>query len=181
MAIKFNQTSEEFEESTLAKIIFGAAIFVFVVLIIFYFVFWGLSKNAKNQINSLEQALEQAKSEEELLIEKNVLTYQRKAVALKPLISKHRFSSPLLKELKELTHPFVLISSLNASLDQGIVSLLGITDDFLSLSQQQEKFNQSSFFSESFLSRLTLIEGGKINFDLKLIFDPKKLEWLKNQ
>jgi Tfp pilus assembly protein PilN len=181
MAIKFNQTSEEFEESTLAKIIFGAAIFVFVALIIFYFVFWGLGKNAKNQINSLQQALEQAKSGEELSIEKNVLSYQRKAVALKPLISKHRFSSRFLKELKELIHPAVWISSLNTSLDQGTVSLLGLTDDFLTLSQQQEKFNQSSFFSSSLLSRSTIIEGGKINFDLKLIFDPQKLEGLKNQ
>lgn len=174
MAIKVVPQEETFQESRWLSLLFIAAIILFLLTFVSYFLILTFTGRAKQNIKNLEATLA-GRTQEESALEERVLTYHQKIKDFTPLLEDHKEATKLLAVLEGVTHPRVRFTELKFDSRSATLALKGQTENFQTLAQQQVLFEQSPAFKEVNLGEVALAEGGRVKFNLSLVLDPQLL------
>lgn len=126
-----------------------------------------VEKKAQERIQNLKEKIELAKSEEIRKMEEEISKYQTKITNFHNLIANHYFPSKIFPVLEENTHPKVFFSKFDFSSKNFKVLLSGTTENFVSLAQQISVLEESKI-GKIELTKVSIDEKGKINFDLEI-------------
>lgn len=147
-----------------------------VIVILIYLIFVLQVNRARVSLEELKADLGQAQTKEQLELEKTILIYKRKIDDVALLLESRQRSLDIFEFLEEFVHPNLYFSSLSMNLNTGKVILKGVSNDFKSLGQQIFVFEREPFIEKAELSKVSLFEEGKINFDIELSLSPKDSE-----
>jgi len=140
-----------------------------VVLIGLYFIFIFQVNRANVSLDKVKTELSEVRTKEDIELEKTILTYKRKVGDLALILQTRQKSIEFFEFLEKFVHPNIYFSSVSLSLDTEKVFLKGVSSDFKSLAEQLFIFEREPSIEEAELSNISLLEGGKIDFDIKLL------------
>ncbi|MBZ9578321.1 hypothetical protein KJA14_00515 [Patescibacteria group bacterium] len=137
------------------------------VSILGYFALDYFVKEADRTLLELKEELIEARSPQQVALEKEISDYREKIEDFSSLLASHQKSSNFFDFLEEITHPKVFFSELNLDTKGNRVRLYGQADSFQTLGQQLLIFQNSEFIRNLSLPEIRIREEGKIGF----IFD----------
>jgi len=158
------------------NIVFYFALLVLFSSIISFFVLGNSIKTGQNKLQELRMTFFEGRTPERLVLEKEILNYEKKIEDFSSLAPYHLESSNFFNLLEETTHPKVWFSKINFDTEKGKVSFSGVTQSFESLGQQMLIFKAKSSISEVSLEKVSIDKTGRINFDLSLSFNSSQLK-----
>ena len=158
------------------NIVFYFALLVLFSSIISFFVLGNSIKTGQNKLQELRMTFFEGRTPERLVLEKEILNYEKKIQDFSSLAPYHLESSNFFNLLEETTHPKVWFSKINFDTEKGKVSFSGVTQSFESLGQQMLIFKAKSSISEVSLEKVSIDKTGRINFDLSLSFNSSQLK-----
>lgn len=144
---------------------------IFLAFLISYFVLDFYQKKSAEELSDVEKTLEKSPSEKNL--EDGIFSYQKKIEDIELLVNGHRFTANLFGNLEKNVLPKVWLSKFKSDLTAGTIDILGATDNFEILGQQVLIFEKQEFVKNVNLSKIFIGKDGKVNFDLRLIFNLK--------
>jgi hypothetical protein len=124
-------------------------------------------------ISDLEVALDNERTPEKIILEKEVVGWEKKINDFAVLGDKHYFVSKFFAVIEENCHPRVWFSKLNLDSLSNSFSVSGSTDNFASLGQQLIIFKNNPIFKNVTLSQVSINKSGQVEFGLNIILDPK--------
>lgn len=140
------------------------------ITIVIYFILGHFLKQAETTLENLEKTLAKEKTAEEIALEEEVLSYQKKIEGFSKLINRHLFSSKAFEFIEKNTHPQVWFSQLDLNSRGGEVNLSGETDNFVTLHQQVQIFRTNPSVKNLDLAEIAIGKEGRIDFTLNLTF-----------
>ncbi len=159
------------------KALFYFLIFLLIVLAIIYFTLNHLQGEAQVYFDGIEKELSEMETPATLALETEVFSYKKRIDDFAPFLEKHVFSSRIFEFLENETHPKVFFLRTSLDLKSSVVSLSGITDNFLSLGQQLSIFKKQEMVESLGLSNISLSKRGGIEFDINISFNKKLFEY----
>ncbi len=162
---------------TWQKALFYFLIFLLVVLIVIYFTLNHLQEEAQVYFDGIEEELSKMETPETLAMETEVFAYKKRIDDFAPFLDEHVFSSRVFEFLENKTHPKVFFLKMSLDLRSSVVSLSGLTDNFLSLGQQLSILKKEEMVESLGLSNIALSKRGGIEFDINISFDKKLFEY----
>jgi hypothetical protein len=129
-------------------------------------------KKSDLTLQDLEETLARERTEEEIILEKEVFDYKRKVEDFSILISQHAYASRFFNFFESLCHPKVWFSKINLDMTNHKLIVSGKTDTFLILDQQLLIFQQEELIKETILTKLSIGNEGLVNFTFDLTFNP---------
>jgi len=154
-------------------ILFYLSIALLLVTILSYFILAHFLKNSEKVLQDLEQRLAREKTAEELSLEKEVISWQKKTEDFKKLIKEHILASNFFHFLEESCHPKVFFSKIDLSPLKGEAILFGQTENFSTLEQQISILKLKKEIKDLNLSSVSIGKEGKVDFTLNLSLDPQ--------
>ncbi|MBU3918578.1 hypothetical protein KKC63_01575 [Patescibacteria group bacterium] len=147
-----------------------------VVVVIVGIFFLSSKINASNKrISQLDAELSQAKSQEEIDIEKKLMAYKKKVSSVISILEDRKRILEFYSFLEELVHPDVYFNKLSLDMTQGIAMLTGIAKDFKALGQQISAFKESGYIFNAQAETVSLDEEEGIGFAMSIvIFEPEE-------
>jgi len=124
-------------------------------------------------ISDLEVALGNERTPEKIILEKEVVGWEKKINDFAVLGGNHYFVSKFFAVIEENCHPRVWFSKLNLDSLSNSFSVSGSTDNFASLGQQLIIFKNNPIFKTVTLSQVSINKSGQVEFGLNIILDPK--------
>lgn len=171
MAIKVIPEVEISKEPVWTSLLFVFSVIFFLFSLLSYFLIGYFISNTKADIAELENKL--TKTEEEKALEDRVLLSEQKIIDASLLLKEHQKPTNVFELLENLTHPKVWILELKLDSEKGSLNLEGQTENFKTLSQQQELFKKEPLFKEINLQKVSLAQNGKVKFLLSILLDPQ--------
>lgn len=159
------------------NILFYFSIVLLIGVISGYFLLNNFIKKSEATLQNLETSLAKEKTLEEQLLEKEIISYQKKIEDVGSLLKEKKFSSKVFGLLERITHPKVSFSSFTFDSAQSLVKLVGSTENFQTLGQQILLLKKEPLIKEINLSEVSIREERKISFTLYLLLDPKFLNY----
>ena len=156
----------------LQNILFYFAIGLLLLSIGAYFVLDYFVKKSELTLQDLEETLAREKTEEEIILEKEVFGYQKKVEDFSTIIGQHTYASRFFSFFESLCHPKVWFSKINLDITNHKLIVSGKTDTFLILDQQLLIFQQEELIKETILTQLSIGNEGLVNFTFDLTFNP---------
>lgn len=176
MAIEIAQ-KPKISKMSFANIFFYLVLVLLLALLISYVILIIYQKRMQNELadikKSLEKTPEEKTLEEEIFGSEKNIGYQQKIKDFNTLFNAHKLPLNLLNFLEGNTHPRILFSKFNLDLEKNLLNMSGSADTFEILGQQALIFKNQDFIKNINLSRVSLGQEGKINFDFQLTLDPK--------
>lgn len=129
-------------------------------------------KNSRLSLKYLEETLTGEKTIQEVSLEKNILSWQKRIKNFSQLFSRHLYSLPAFDLIEKLTHPEVWFSQLNLDLPDSKAVASGQAESFTVLGQQLGLLEKEPEISDFALSSLSIGKQGKVNFTLNISFAP---------
>lgn len=154
------------------EIIFYSSIILLLITILSYFFFANSLKKSEKVLTNLEERLAREKTTEEIALEKEVLSWQRKIEDFKKLMGEHLLASNFFSFLESNSHPQVFFSKIDLKPREGKVLLSGQTENFSQLWQQISILKSKKEIKELNLSNLSIGKEGKVDFSLDLSLEP---------
>jgi len=154
-------------------ILFYLSIALLLVTILSYFILAHFLKNSEKVLQDLDQRLAWEKTAEELSLEKEVISWQKKIEVFKKLIKEHIKSSSFFDFLEKTTHPGVFFSKVDLKPIESKAILYGQTKNFYFLSQQISILKLKEEIKDLNLSSVSIGKEGKVDFTLNLSLDPQ--------
>jgi len=130
----------------------------------------------KNSIVSLQKELAAAEAGLDTETIQKMSAFSRKLASGKKLIIQHKAISNFLTFLSANTVKNIEFTDFNytTTQDSGIlVSLSGESLDYASLALEQNILEKESSIKQMSFGNLSLVEGGRVSFDLSVTLDPK--------
>jgi len=124
-------------------------------------------------LGQLEDAFDMEKTPEKVLLEKEIVGWEKKINDFSVLGNKHYFVSKFFAVIEENCHPRVWFSKLNLESTSNSFSVAGSTDNFASLGQQLIIFKGNPIFKSVTLSQVSINRNGQVEFGLNITLDPK--------
>lgn len=161
------------------KPLFSPPFFLFVSVLLFLGMLFGLFliKQTQSANREVLKSLEERLHEEQTLQEE---TFQTEVESSKKKIEDFRFLMKLRKDflpyfqfLEETTHPQVVFTDFDGSVDENTIKLSGIVTDFRSLEQQRLIWKTRKEITGIVFSELVLEKTGEKSFDVALSFVPE--------
>lgn len=157
----------------LQKYLLYFSIGLLILTVFGYFIIESSFEKANQTLKDLEETLAKAETPEEQNLEKEMLNEQRKIKDFSTLIDRHIVPSNFLNLLEKTSHPKVWFSGIELKPREGKVSLSGTAEDLIVLGQQLLIFKNEKAIQDIKLSQISLIEKGKIRFDLEFSLSPE--------
>lgn len=150
--------------------------FMFFVGAVFLFAYLGLIFGYKPyvsaQIAKREKALEDLAAQVPKAEQDEFLKFQYQLIELKNLLAKHAAAAKLMPLLEANTNQDVFYRSLDLDVNTAKVSLRGAARSYDALAQQLAAFERSNDITRYQIGRVNLGEGGRVEFDASLFFNP---------
>jgi len=124
-------------------------------------------------LEELENAFDREKTQDKVLLEREVVNWEKKINDFATLGNKHYFVSKFFAVIEENCHPRVWFSKLNLDSTSNNFSVAGSTDSFSSLGQQLIIFKENPIFKNVTLSQVSISRNGQVEFALNITLDPK--------
>ncbi|HUW71990.1 MAG TPA: hypothetical protein VMV66_02295 [Candidatus Humimicrobiaceae bacterium] len=157
--------------SSWQNILFYLSFGLILLAVFSYFVADIYLGKAEAQLEALKQKMDQTKTAEEISLEQELSSYEKKIQSFSVLINRHLFSSKTFEFIEKNTHPEVWFSTFNLDPKKGGVALSGDTENFVTLHQQIQIFETNPSVKDLNLAGIAIGKEGRIAFDLNLIFD----------
>jgi len=157
------------------NILFYAAIVVFALVLLVFFILNQLKSAAKTDLEDVRNKIEQVRSPERLALEAELLALEKRIKDVAFLLASHQEASKFFTELEKLTHPRIQFTEISLDNPKSEVRLSGLAEDFTAAEQQFRIFNESNLFKEVKLSGLSFSEEEGVKFQLSFTFDPRQV------
>lgn len=144
-----------------------------IAVVLAYVVLSYLGNKASKQVAVLEDKIAQVGTQDEKVMETQVLFQQRQIDDFVKLFANHQKSSSLFKFLEENSHPKIWFNKLELSSKDSQAVLSGETPNFGTLAQQIAIFQKDALVKNIEISDLSLGKNGRANFTFSLLLDPK--------
>lgn len=154
------------------EILFYLSIILLLITISSYFILDHRLKNSEKVLANLRERLALEKTAEEIALEKEISSWQKKIEDFGKLIREHIFSSNFYTFLERVCHPQVFFSKSELIPANGKAILDGQAENFIVLSQQISILKSKKEIKNLNLSKVEIGKEGKINFTLNLSLDP---------
>lgn len=154
------------------NILFYLSITLLLITISGYFILDHSLKNSEKALQDLEMRLARGKTAEELSLEKEVFSSQKKIEDFSDLIKKHLSVSNFFPFLEESCHPKVFFSKIDLRPKDNQAILVGQAENFSVLGQQIFILKSKKEIKNLNLSNLLIGKKGKVDFTLNLFLDP---------
>lgn len=154
-------------------ILFYFSIAVLIITIVVYFVLGNFLKKSSANLVALEDELKKGKTVEEKSLEDKVLGYQKKIDDFSKLIKDRQQTSEIFDFIQEFSHPKIWFYAVELDHNRNQVSIGGNVENFEILGQQFLIFKNSPLVKNISLVNVVIRSDGKIDFSLKLVFDPQ--------
>lgn len=170
MAIEIEQRTE------VNKLVWPIAFLVFslaaaATLLVSYFYFSNSYNESLLVLGEKQKRL--SLTEDEKALEDSLIRYQNKIQMFGEVFKDHKKAGSLLSFVEKTCHPGVYYSKISYDLKTGDLSLEGLANDFMIVSQQVIIFKQQKdAVSKVLLDNLSPKEDGGISFSLKINVDP---------
>ena len=155
------------------NILFYFSIVVLLAAITSYFILDNSIKNSFEVLQGLEKSLAEQRTEERIVLEEQLLDYEKKIHDFSSLINAHKKSSSFFSILEDLTHPKVQFSNINLEPEKLKGSLSGKADNFKVIGQQIYLFEKEPFIEKVDLNELFLGKEGIAKFVLVISLSPE--------
>lgn len=140
----------------------------------FYLAYTG--QKADEEKITIENTLAKQKTPEEKALELEVLSNRQRLQDFPALMGSHKTATGFFRNLEAKTHPNVSFGSLALSPAENTAELAGTANDFETLAQQLNIFeNAGGFIKNVELSKISLNTEGTVDFDFLMLLDPKVL------
>lgn len=159
------------EEPVWQEVLFylSFAVLVFSLLI---FIFLTSAMKANNlEIGKIEQELTREKTQEEISLEKEVLTSGKRISAFSLLVDQRKEVSRVFDLFEKLVHPQAFFSKITFTAKDNKVWLGGRADNFQALGQQSLLFKAEPLIRESNLEQAGIGQDGGVDFNFEIILD----------
>lgn len=151
--------------------LFYLSLFLLLISIISFFLLGGFLGKNEQASADLDEALSLLQSPENLTLEKEVLSYQKKINSFSQLKGEHFQPSGLFEIIEQNSHPQVWFTQFNLETDQKKVTLAGKTQSFETLGQQLLIFQKAEEIREVNLEKVSISKESKIEFSLSFIYE----------
>lgn len=159
------------EEPAWQEVLFYLSLAIlFFSLLIFLFLTRAMKVN-KLEIEKIEQELTREKTQEEISLEKEVLTSGKRISAFSLLVNQRKEVSRVFNLFEKLVHPQVFFSKLNFTAKDNKVLLAGTADNFQALGQQSLLFKAEPLIRENNLEQAGIGQDGGVDFNFEIILD----------
>ena len=160
---------KEEERSWLQNIFFFVSLGVLAISIVTFFVFKNRAAKTEEAVAVLNQRLVVGPSEEERVLEQEVLAFKKRIEDFAVLASQRKDALPALPFLELSAHPNVVFTSFRLDVSKNTLGLTGATDSFRHLAEQVAIFQDSANIDTLELSKVAL-QGGQVTFALDIAF-----------
>ena len=152
--------------------LFYISVLVLIVFVVVYFVINSLDNKSKVYKITVENQISEGKSDENVIMEKDVLAYKQKIENFIPYFNNHVFSTNFFSFIDANTHPKVFFYDTSLNTEDNLVDLSGDADSFLTLGQQMLILQNSPQVQDVTLGRVSIPKQGGIEFTITVTFKP---------
>lgn len=165
---------EEIKPSPWQKILLYIVVFLLLLSIAGYFLLdYYFIEKANQEIQDLETKISEAKTPQQIALEEELKSYQKKIDDFSSLFAKHKKGSNFFDFLEKNTHPKVYFSELSLNIKGNQVNLSGQTESFKILGEQLLIFRNADLIQDLKLSKVGSSEEGKIEFTFIFSLKPQ--------
>ncbi|PIP24740.1 MAG: hypothetical protein COX33_00245 [Candidatus Nealsonbacteria bacterium CG23_combo_of_CG06-09_8_20_14_all_36_125] len=154
------------------NILFYFSIALLLITISGYFILDHFLKNSEKTIQDLELRLAREETAEEISLEKEVFSWQKKIGDFSKLIKEHALASNFFIFLEKSCHPEVYFSQVGLKPMNSEAILSGQAENFPVLGQQISILKSKKEIKNLNLSNISIGKKGKADFTLNLLLDP---------
>ena len=152
---------------------FGLALLFFSIAS--FFILNHLIGELQREFVVLESAWVEGAGPEQLALEQEILTYQKKIDNFSFLIGQRLGVSKIFTAFQDVCHPRVWFSRFSLNLEEREISVLGQAQSFEVLGQQIFIFQNENWIKDIDLRKISIDKEGGIDFSLSFSFDPQFL------
>lgn len=161
-------------EPAIKRILPWLSFLLLVIVVALYFIFSHQVTKTGAALDQAEQELAQVQTEQQLELEKKILTFKMRVDDVIKLLKEKEKISDFFEFLETFVHPNLYFTSLSLTMEGERAALEGTSDDFTTLGQQIFAFEQEPFIEKAKLSNITLSQEGKIEFSIELSLASKE-------
>jgi hypothetical protein len=154
-------------------ILFWFSFLLLILVALLFHLFNYQEKRATIALADLKRKIAQTRTPQQIALEKEIVTYQKKIEDLSILLNSHKQTSLFFETLEKSTLPGVYFSSLNLDLKDNLAILSGAAKDLSTLSRQLLVFENNSLIEKAEVSEIKFSEEGDIIFKVDLLFSPE--------
>lgn len=155
------------------NLLFYFSIILLLITILSYFILGHFLKKSEKALQDLELTLARGKTTEELSLEKEVLSWQKKIEDFSKLIREHTLASNFFLFLEKNCHPKAFFSKVNLKPGANQAVLSGQAENFSVLAQQISILKSKKEIKDLNLSSIIIGKEGKVDFILNLLLEPQ--------
>jgi len=169
MAIEITPQKKDIK-TILEKVVLYIGIFLLVLELLSFFLINYYNKKINEEILQTEKKL--AKTEEEDILEKEVLSIKKKIDDWSNIVSNYKKSSNFFEFLEKNTHPDISFSKMSLSVKDNNVSLSGQSKSFDVLGQQVMILKNKQEVESITVSKTSLNRERMVDFELNIKLNP---------
>ncbi|MBU1045553.1 hypothetical protein KJ616_00325 [Patescibacteria group bacterium] len=167
------------QKSLVKKMLPWFSLLLIAIMLILYFAFNFQIKRAETSLEEVKNELERTRTEEQTELQKTVLGFQKRIDDVAVLLKDREKVSDILTFLETYVHPKVYFNSMTLDIENRLLNLQGVSEDFTSLGQQIFAFQQDPFIKEVKLSNVALSGEGEVKFVIGLSLPDKNTDITK--
>jgi len=148
------------------NILFYFSLALLVLTIASFFALEGSIKNKQEMLGDLNQILLSKKTSERMVMEEEVLNYEKKFGDFALLSEEHLEISDIYPLIEESTHPQVWFSQFTLDSEENVINISGKAQNFEVLGQQILILEEKDFAKNLRLDSAGINKQGKVDFTL---------------
>lgn len=172
MAIEINPKSTS-KLPTLINILFYFSLVLVLTSVSVFFILDYYQNQTSQTLKELEIILNEGKTSQEVVLEKEILGYQKKINNFSFLIDSHKDINNFFPILEKNTHPKVEFTQFSLNPEDFQITLSGETESFQTLDQQILIFKQEKLIKDFSLSELFINKDGGVRFGFIFFLNPQ--------
>ncbi len=153
------------------NILFYFALALLIFSIASYFILNSSLRNAQKNLVDLEETLMGKETPENIVLEKEVLNYEKEIKDFSKLIVQRSASSIFFAFIEKICHPKIWFPRFSLNPKLGQATFFGKAKSFESLGQQLLILEDESLVKSLDLEEVSISKEGEINFELSLSLD----------
>lgn len=153
------------------NILFYFSIALLVASLLSFFLFERSLRDAEKSLKNLEETLTREKTPQEVVLEKEILGWQKKIKNFSQLFSQHLYPSKAFEVVEDISHPEVWLKQVSLDSSETKITVSGETESFTTLGQQLLILEKEPRIKSFNLASLSIGRKGKVDFALNIAFD----------
>lgn len=124
-----------------------------------------------NDIERVTLEAKEIQQKRNIVLEEEVIKFDSKLSSISALLDSHTFSSKTLNFLEGITHHEVYFTNFSFQASDGVISVSGLTENYVTFGEQHIALEQEKAISEVTVSDVKFSKTGKISFGLSFKID----------